>query len=103
MNAGDQKDLALAGSSVAERPADPALEAEALRLQACRVIIDTVGQRHPIFAIHPIAWNRNSRKFKSSILHSPARIGLKPRPGAFTSCIQGMYQAVTCMILRRDE
>ena len=23
--------------------------------------------------------------------------------GAFTSCIQGMYQVVTCMILRRDE
>src|SRR5829696_806610 len=47
--------------------------------------------------------NRNSRKFKSSILHSPARIGLKSHSGAFTSCIQGMYQAVTYMILRRDE
>jgi hypothetical protein len=90
MNAGDQKDLALAGSSVAERPADPALEAEALRLQACRVIINTVGQRHPIFAIHRIAWNRNSRKYVSSISYTRGRTGPKGGGEALTWCIQGM-------------
>ena len=94
MNAGDQKDLALAGSSVAERPADPALEAEALRLQACRVIINTVGQRHPIFAIHRIAWNRNSPKFASSISHTRDRTG--PRVDARR--LRGAYKACSKLL-----
>jgi hypothetical protein len=31
----------------------------------------------PVPSIHPSAWNRNSRKFISNILHSPAPIPLE--------------------------
>src|SRR5215211_3125804 len=53
--------------------------------------------------IHRSAWNRNSRKFKSSISHTRGRKGPKGGREALTWCIQDKQQAVTCMILRRDE
>jgi hypothetical protein len=40
--------------------------------------------------IHPSAWNRNSRKFISSISHTRGRTGRKGGREALTWCIQGM-------------
>jgi hypothetical protein len=40
--------------------------------------------------IHRSAWNRNSRKFVSSISHTRGRTGRKGGREALTWCIQGM-------------
>jgi hypothetical protein len=70
--------------------AESGLRAAAYRFDERVLLVYQESETDVVVLIHRTAWNRNSRKFISSISHTRGRTGPKGGREALTWCIQGM-------------